>query len=180
MTLPKYELSVNDNIWFQTMTDVCNTLFDAGYKGAVQKIKNVGYEPFKDTIHEGQTIWFPFLEGAMEKWHNKLSDSGLVIIETNLFDIDRAVDIPKGDESISVAFGGYKKGYKFIGVFRFVNHFWRVVEKDEKPVNDDDKERRVRIFERISDTCEVKNDIKSMIGDKHIRIKNGEVIQIED
>ena len=124
----KKEISMDDNITFSTIDEVCSVLFTT----TKRYVRNSHFTPhsFKGTILEANKVWFPHLRVLIDgKWkpatksgyENYLTDGGKIIVEINN---DRKETASPMKNYANITFIKSKdaldiESYRFIGIFEF-------------------------------------------------------------
>jgi very-short-patch-repair endonuclease len=117
-------VSVDDDVAFGKISDICNTLFGTEYK-MVQDSHFVPWT-FRERYGKDYVLWCPKLaiggKAVARGWNNQISDDGLTICE---FNQNFAVgDIPHAPQRVTFArvrdpITGVP-GYRFFGVFKLL------------------------------------------------------------
>ena len=133
------KIDVNNSKSYRIQIDVCNELFNAGYKGLQRSFIKIPKFFVKNNINPNCSIWFPKIIED-KNWKNNLTNDGNTFIQINLKSVDEK---NKDYDNNRVTFARYKEGFKFIGVFKPHKHY-----TNEKGLS-------VWEFTKISDTCEI-------------------------
>jgi very-short-patch-repair endonuclease len=153
----KKEITIYDDVSFDTIAEACNILFKTNYKG-YQK----GYvEPSKlkdHSFYSQKGIWFPQLAieiddkliAAAGKWNNRITLDGNIIefneYETKIVNKEYDEEYTEHDERVVFAKSkdsiGTKSQYRFIGVYKRTKYI---------PIEHEGKYRSARFYEMVSD-----------------------------
>jgi very-short-patch-repair endonuclease len=119
----KTRVTVNDDVGFWKISDICNTLFGTEYK----MIQDSHFRPkgFRERYGEDYVLWCPKLaidgKAVAQGWNNQISDDGLTI---RMFNKERNIGKGGASEQL-VTFARVRdpitriSEYRFFGVFKW-------------------------------------------------------------